>query len=347
MQDEYFCSCLLRSQINMVKKKTYIILGLVILIIGGIYYWKSRPAKISYITETAKVGTITKTVSATGKIVPKKKVDLAFKLNGRLKFLSVDIGDVVKKGEKIAMIDKGTLENELAKAKNEVRVQKKILANMKKHKSTYNYQQKDIQRTQIKKAQDVVDSIITTLKETTLYAPLDGIVATKNIEVGENVIANSPVLTIASQGEPDIEIDVPESDIMAIKVGQKANLTFDALPSDEILTGKVTEIDPVATVIQDVVYYKIKIALDKLDTRLKLGMSVDADINVFQKDGVVIIPLRAVKTEGGKKYVEILKPENKIEKVAVQTGHKGDDGTVEITTGLQGREKVVVLTSKK
>ncbi len=329
------------------KKKTYLILGLIILIIGGIYYEKTKPAKVTYTTETAKIGTIAKTVSATGEIIPQTEAKIAFKLNGQLKFLAVDVGDRVEKGEKIASIDKGTLEDQLAKAKNEVKIQKKTLANMKRHESVYSYQQKDIQKVQIKKAQNEVNSILTMLSETNVYAPLSGVVTKKMINVGENVLANSPILTIAIPENPEIEIDVSETDITKVKIGQTVKLTFDALPSADVLIGKVTEIEPDSTVIQDVIYYKIKVELNKIDKRLKLGMSVDAVIDIFQKKDVVVVPFRAVKIEGTKKYVEILEPENKIKKVNIQTGLRGDDGIVEITKGLQGGEKVVVLSDKK
>ena len=329
------------------KKKTYLILGLIILIIGGIYYEKTKPAKVTYTTETVKAGTIAKTVSATGEIIPQTEAKIAFKLNGQVKFLAVDVGDRVEKGEKIASIDKGTLEDQLAKAKNEVKIQKKTLANMKRHESVYSYQQKDIQKVQIKKAQNEVNSILTMLSETNVYAPLSGVVTKKMINVGENVLANSPILTIAIPENPEIEIDVSETDITKVKIGQTVKLTFDALPSTDVLIGKVTEIEPDSTVIQDVIYYKIKVELNKIDKRLKLGMSADAVIDIFQKKDVVVVPFRAVKIEGMKKYVEILEPENKIKKVNIQTGLRGDDGIVEITKGLQGGEKVVVLFDKK
>ncbi len=329
------------------KKKTYVILVIIALIVGGIYYWKSRPTKINYTTEKVKVGTIAKTVSVTGEIVPKVKANLSFKLNGKLKYLAVDVGDEVKKGEKIAVIDEGTLKDQLAKANNELKIQKKTLANMKRHEDIYSYQQKSIQRSRIKEAQDAVNLILTEIGETVLYSPIDGKIIKRNINVGENVTANRTILTVASLEEPDIKVDVPESDIASIKIGQQAKLTFDALDIDDILIGKVTEIEPASTVVQDVVYYKVKIKLNKLDNRLKIGMSVDADINVFQKNKVVIIPLRAVKTENNQEYVKILKVDNVIKRINIKTGHKGDDGTVEVIEGLKGGENIVVLSSNK
>lgn len=329
------------------KKKTYVILILLVSIIAGIYYWKSQPVKIAYTTELAKVGKIAKTVSVTGEIVPEIEANLSFKLSGKIEALLVNVGDQVKKDQKIATIDRGTLEDELSKANYEVEVQKKLLLDMKKKEDIYSYHQKNAQRAQIKKAQEMVQEVIKNIGETSLYSPMDGIVTKKNAELGENITANNPVLSVSSLGEPYIQIDIPESDIVDVKIGQKAEITFDALPSNEKLEGEIFEIEPASTVIQDVVYYKAKIKLKKLDERLKIGMSADTDINIFQKDGVVMIPYRAVKNDGDQEYVEILKAENVVEKINVKTGARGDEGMVEIISGLIGGENIVILSSEK
>ena len=314
------------------------------MIIGGIYYWKSQPKKITYTTETAKVGTIAKTVSATGEIVPETQADLSFKLSGRIDSMLVNVGDRVMAKQKIATVDKGTLLEELSRANNEIEVQKKTLSDMKDKDDTYSDDQIKAQKAQIKKAEDAVNIILTQIKATTLYSPLDGIVTKKIAELGENITVNSPVLTVSSLGEPYIQIDVPESDIVDVKIGQHAKITFDALSSDENLEGEIFEIEPASTVISDVVYYKAKIRLAKMDERLKIGMSADADINIFEKNSVVMIPYRAVKNDGDQDYVEILKAENVVEKINVKTGVKGDEGMVEIVSGLKRGEKVIVLS---
>jgi macrolide-specific efflux system membrane fusion protein len=335
------------SDIMFKKPKTYIILALVILIISGIYYWKSKPKVIDYTTQEATLGTIVRTVSVTGSFEPEEKADLSFKLNGRIESLLVDVGDSVSVGKKIATIDKGTLENDLAGAKHYLNAQRKTLYDMKKRDDIYNGYQRDAQREVIKKAEEAVDAIAKQISETSIYSPLTGIVTKKNVEVGENVTATAVVVTVSSAGAPNVEVDIPESDIIDVALGQKVALTFDALPSEEILEGEVYEIEPASTVIQDVVYYKVKIKLLSEDSRLKLGMSADADINTFEKNDVVMIPYRAVKKDSGQEYVEILKPENLTERVNVKTGVKGDDGMVEIISGLKGGEKIIVLTSEK
>jgi multidrug efflux pump subunit AcrA (membrane-fusion protein) len=144
-----------------------------------------------------------------------------------------------------------------------------------------------------------------------------------------------------------IESKIPESDIVKVKLGQKAKITFDSLTADDIFEGEIIEIDPASTTIQDVVYYVIKLKLNNVDSRIKPGMSANVDVSTAQKDNVIIAPLRAVKTEGKKKFVDVLLVDNTIKKVYVETGLEGDDGMVEIKSGLSGGEKVVTFVNTK
>jgi membrane fusion protein, macrolide-specific efflux system len=329
------------------KKKTYVILVLIIAIIGGVYYFKTKKAEISYTTQTAKKGTLVKTVAITGEITPPQEINLSFKASGKLETLLVAIGDRVEKGQKIAILNKGVLYEQLAQARLEVEVQKKNLNDMKKRDDTYNSAQRDAQRERIKKAESDVNEILVSIKEAVLYSPIAGMVIRKNFEAGENVTANATVITLATDGDFEIKADIPESDIADVALGQKASVSLDALPTDEKLEAQVIEIEPAATLIQDVVYYKSKLKLSSQDARLKIGMSVDADVNIFEKNDVIMVPLRSVKNENGQDYVEILKGENIIEKVNVKMGLRGDDGMVEIASGLSGGEEIVILSSEK
>jgi HlyD family secretion protein len=132
-----------------------------------------------------------------------------------------------------------------------------------------------------------------------------------------------------------------------VKVGQRAKISLDAFQNGETFSATVFDIEPASTVIQDVVYYKVKLRFDSFDERFKVGMSADVDISTDEKNNTIIIPARALKTEDEKNYVEILKDENAVEKIFVKTGMTGDEGTVEIVSGLSGGENVVILTTGK
>ncbi|MFA6047830.1 MAG: efflux RND transporter periplasmic adaptor subunit [Parcubacteria group bacterium] len=331
------------------KKKTYVILIIIIAIVGSVFYFKNKKPKVEYTTQDVKTGTLAQTVSVTGVLASPNQADLSFKISGRLEKMYVDIGDPVVKGQKIATIDGGTLNSQLNQAKAELRSQKQTLASMKR--GGYNVEKERAQREQVRAAEAAVSQILDQIRETTIYAPIDGFIIKKSSEVGEIIAANSaagntPVVTIARNDDLEIRTNVPESDIVKVTLGQNADVTLDALSSADVFNAKVSEIEPASTVIQDVVYYKVKLKFDSLDPRFKNGMSTDADIKTAERSNVVFAPMRAVKTENGQKYVEVLKDEKNgvTEKVNVTTGMGGDDGMVEIKSGLKGGEKVVTLT---
>lgn len=332
-------------------KKTIFFAVVIVLAVGGYYYQRSRKPKVEYTIETVQKGTLSQTVSVTGRIVSPVEVDLSFKISGQIETLIVDVGDRVEKGQKVATIDKGTLLSNFRQARQEVLAQRNTLYNMKRRKITFNAQEEEAQRARIQKAEAAVSEIATQISYTTLYSPISGTVIRKNVEVGEitvanAVTANTSVVTVAADGDLEIEANVPESDIVKIALGQNTDVSLDAFSSEDVFPATVSEIEPASTVIQDVVYYKTNLKFNTSDTRFKNGMSADADIHTAEKQSVVFIPERAVKDDSGKKYVEIIKDEkNQVtEKVFVSTGMRGDDGMVEITNGLVGGEKVVTLS---
>ncbi len=325
-------------------KKTFATLIVIILVIGGYFYFKSNKPKVKYETIQAQKGNLLRTVSVTGVLESENKINVSFKINGRAELVNYDVGDKVKKGAILARIDKGTLDSQLAQAQATLNAQKEKYSLIKRRDDLYKYEEKQAQKAEVEKARAAITAIREEINETTLRAPIDGIIIRKNIEKGENAIANKTIFTISDENEPIIEADIPESDIVDIKLGQKAEVSLDALSSNENLAAEVTEIEPASTVIQDVVYYKIKLKFEKFDNRLKIGMSADIDINTAEKDDVIMIPWRAVKENGNQKYVEILKTNNQVKKINIRTGLRGDDGAVEVISGLQGGENVITLT---
>jgi multidrug efflux pump subunit AcrA (membrane-fusion protein) len=126
-----------------------------------------------------------------------------------------------------------------------------------------------------------------------------------------------------------------------VKLGQSATISFDAFDSNDVLQADVIEIKPDATVIQDVVYYLVKLRLASIDTRLKPGMSGDADIHIDERKNVLEIPSRMLREENGKYFAKTLTSSESIEEREVMTGLRGDDGQIEIRSGLSEGDKVV------
>lgn len=135
---------------------------------------------------------------------------------------------------------------------------------------------------------------------------------------------------------------VPESDIAKIQEGMAAVATFDAFSVEETFPATVRRIDTSATVIQDVVSYETEFSLGSPDPRWRDGMTATVDIETARRDNVLTVPFRAISREGGQNFVEVRVGEQVYERRQVRTGLEGDEGTVEILTGLAEGEVVTI-----
>lgn len=138
---------------------------------------------------------------------------------------------------------------------------------------------------------------------TVITAPFDAVVGAVSGKVGDSASAGTSMFTlITSTQQADISLN--EVDATKIRVGQKATLTFDAVP-DLVVAGTVGEVSPLGAVSAGVVSYGIKVNLDTLDARIKPGMSVNANIITEVKENVLSVPNEAVKTQARSSYVEV------------------------------------------
>ncbi|MFA6296757.1 MAG: HlyD family efflux transporter periplasmic adaptor subunit [Patescibacteria group bacterium] len=138
------------------------------------------------------------------------------------------------------------------------------------------------------------------LADCNVKAPFDGIVATIDAKVGDSVSQNASFITLITK-DRIADISLNEVDSVKVKADQKVTLTFDAI-SDLTLTGKIAEIDSIATTTQNVASYNAKIVFDTQDERIKPGMSVSASIITDSKADVLLVPVSAVKNS---LYVEM------------------------------------------
>ena len=195
----------------------------------------------------------------------------------------------------------------------------------------------------------------------TVTAPMNGYVTELNVQNGDqlggtsgtakstaasgsgaNSSSSTPVV-ITDLSDLSAQVQISESDRPKVKVGQKVEVTFDAL-EDVTITGKVTEIDAVGTSDQGVVTYNLTIEFDVQDSRLKPAMTASASIVTAVYTDVVLCPNAAIKTGTSGKYVQVLAtPTGTPQNVSVTTGAVGDSQTV-ITSGLKGGESVVTQT---
>jgi RND family efflux transporter MFP subunit len=188
------------------------------------------------------------------------------------------------------------------------------------------------------------------LKKATLATPMDGTVTTLRIERGEWVSPGQPVIVLSDLAVLEVDVNLDETDVAQVMVGQNAWLTVDAFPGVE-LAGEVTTIAPVAQVQAGVVLYPVAVRLKLADPstdagqapRLRAGMTADVTVITASRENVIVVPLRAVKTEGQRAYVDRL-VSGQVERVEVKLGMMTET-EVEITDGVAEGDVVVVVAA--
>jgi HlyD family secretion protein len=198
------------------------------------------------------------------------------------------------------------------------------------------------QEAKVEQAAAAVETIRARLAKTALRAPISGIVTIQDADVGEIVAANTPVATLISEANFEIETNVPEVDIASVVLGARARVTLDAYGSDTVFEAVVTRIDPAETIVDGVTTYKVTLQFTRADERIKSGMTADIDIIGEQRSDVLAVPGRAVFTENGEKFVRVVEGEE-IREVPVVVGLRGSDGSMEITDGIKEGDKVIVF----
>jgi HlyD family secretion protein len=198
---------------------------------------------------------------------------------------------------------------------------------------------------QMDAARAAVDSVRAEISKGVIWSPITGVVGKVDIVAGETVSAGMPAVTVISDKKFQIETYVPEADIAKIKVGNKAEVTLDAYGSDVVFQASVISIDLGETIVDGVTSYKAVIEFSDEDERVKSGMTANIDVAGDEKNGVIAVPQRAVITDNGRKFLDVLKEKDAV-RVEVKTGFRGSDGYVEITEGLSEGDKVVVSSPK-
>ncbi len=176
--------------------------------------------------------------------------------------------------------------------------------------------------------------------QATLHAPFDGIVASVNASVGEGTggPTASPIVTVVDPNNLRLDASVDETDISRVKVGEDVNVTFDAL-TGQAFTGKVISIAPNAVVQAGVASYTVQVSLANA-AGVRPGMTGNADIIFAHHDGALLVPNRAVRTEGNQKVVSVFDGSKVVSKVV--TIGVSDDKNTEILSGLQAGDQVVI-----
>ncbi|MBL8092639.1 MAG: efflux RND transporter periplasmic adaptor subunit [Anaerolineales bacterium] len=173
-------------------------------------------------------------------------------------------------------------------------------------------------------AQAAVDAAKATVAQLTLTAPFDGEVLSVNYLPGDPVSSAEAGVVLARRDQLHINVNVDEADITSLALGDAVIVTFDAI-GDLELPGSVVNINPVGVTTQGLVRYTVRVDLEATDPRVLLGMTADVSIVTDSERGVLAVPLDAVQSDNDGEYVNLLKADGTVERVAVETGAVQDD----------------------
>jgi len=185
-----------------------------------------------------------------------------------------------------------------------------------------------------------VDLLKNRITDATLRSPVSGTVSSVLITGGEVISPGSPVIVITPDKDIQIAVNIYEGDISKVTVGDYAKASFVAFPQEEF-EGEVVFINPTGKLIDGVIYYEIKIMLSEYPEKILPQMTVDVTIRTAEKEGVLLLPERAVRRKEGKQFVIILENGEKVEK-EIFTGLRGEGRMVEIVSGVVDGEKVII-----
>lgn len=336
----------------------------------------SNKQKISLETATVFTGSIKETVTATGTLESVTQVDVGTQVTGEVAKLYADYNSIVKKGDLIAEIDKTLLESEVDAAN----------ANMESARATFEYQKTNYLRdkelhdkklisdyefetsenaytvAKLNYEKSKADRVKATenLGYAEIYAPIDGIIISREVEIGQTVVANMEVaniFTIADLDNMQVIGDVDEADIGQVKVGQNVTFTVDAYPED-LFSGKVTQVRLNPTTESNVVTYEVVVSTSNTDHKLIPGLTANLTIYTAEADNILAVPAGALKfspqtfddttlpqpageAPKNAKHVVWVVRNNQLYPVEVETG-ASNGVNVEIKSGLNKGDTVAI-----
>lgn len=331
------------------KKKWMIAVGVVVVLaaVAVANLTIKREAGVAVTVEAIKKRDLESVVSASGKIQPKRQVNISADTMGRVTNLAVEEGDRVKKDQFLLQIDPRNLRTRvesseagllasrsgLEQARQAVETAKVNLTlsreNLRRQRELWQGQlttrealdrsenevkvresdvrerEQQVKTTELRINQErsTVESARYDLSKVRIESPIDGLVTRRNIEEGETVVvgtmnnAGTVLLTIADMSVLEAEVEVDETDIPFVKIGQTAKITVDAVP-DKTFTGRVTEIgnSPIqaaAGQARQATNFKVVVTLDGEIPEVRPGFTCSASITTATRTQAVAVPIQA------------------------------------------------------
>lgn len=358
-------------------------------VIGAGYFYFNKgdeSQQVHYITEAVQRGTLDKNVLATGSVRASKRTEVGAQVSGKVISLNVTLGQQVKKGDLIAEIDSSNQSNSLSTAEAELssyqaqlksaQVALEVAQSNFNRLSTLYAQQSaskldletakntlasakatvDQAKSNVKSAQISVSNARTNLNYTQIVSPMDGVIVSIPISIGQTVNSaqTSPTIVhVADLSKMLVKLEVSEGDIAQVKTGQEISFTTLAEPNKPHQS-KIDSVDPALTTLSDdnssneyveksgntdAIYYYANSLVDNSEQRLRIGMTVQGKISIAKRDNVLLVPTSAIKKQGADNVVDVLENNHPVEK-KVELGISDSQHT-EVVSGLNEGEQVI------
>jgi HlyD family secretion protein len=268
----------------------------------------------SYQIATITRGPVTQAVTATGTLNPVVNVQVGSQVSGNIAKLFVDFNSQVKAGQVVAQIDPALFqatvtqaEGDLASAQAALELAKLNATRTQELFARKTSSQADLDQAManlhqaeanVKIKQGALDKARADLEHCTITSPIDGIVISRNVDVGQTVAASlqAPVIFAIANDLTKMQIDanVAEADVGVVKIDQNVDFTVDAFPM-QTFHGKVVQVRNAPITVQNVVTYDTVIGVSNPDLKLKPGMTANVSIIVADKDEVLQIKNAALR----------------------------------------------------
>ncbi|MCP5525060.1 MAG: efflux RND transporter periplasmic adaptor subunit [Verrucomicrobiales bacterium] len=282
--------------------------------LGYRYFRKPASAPVQYRTEEIKRGDLVQSVTANGSLVPVRLVEVGSQISGVITELKADFNSRVKEGDIIAQIDPATYERAVLQAEAELANAEaaRELSRLEYDRSRELFEGSLISKAEndqarvnllqaeatVKTRQANVERAKVDLSRTTIYAPMDGIIISRQVESGQTVAAsmNAPTLFVLANDltKMRIEAAVSEADIGGVEEGQPVQFDVDAFPGRRF-PGVVEQVRFAPTTNQNVVTYTTVVAVDNKEMKLRPGMTANARIITSERHGVLKLPNAALR----------------------------------------------------
>ena len=336
------------------KQKIFMLIVVVLLLIVGIFLWSpwEKETPPLYTLGEVKKGTMTKVIDATGTIEAIKTVDLSATASGTLEHVYVKQNEVVHKGQILADISSKSLTSIMKEAENTLRNKEshyQRLSNLY-DEGAISFQMLDDAKLAYLNAKESYDKAKVDVHDTVIVSPMDGVIIGEPMKSGETVsqgLASQMVIaSVADLSAMKIKLLVDETDIGAVKIGQKVDFTVDAYPG-KTYHGIVTDISKKENTAKNqagnssVVYYPVYVLVNDDEIEgLYPSMTARAEITGNEISDALIVPVSAIRSDAKGSYV-YKNTDQGLSKVYIDTGMTTDTD-VQVLSGLEEHDEIVV-----